>query len=109
MKRRLAVPIALRSIETHEINRLTKVRNLRPSNEDSNGYSVWARLAENHEMIERLQKSIDLDPQEVDCHDIVNELEFLRADIEIGLTEIEAEIEDLPSSEEILTQELAFA
>jgi hypothetical protein len=60
-------------------------------------------------MIERLQKSIDLDPQEVDCHDIVNELEFLRADIEIGLTEIEAEIEDLPSSEEILTQELAFA
>jgi hypothetical protein len=109
VKRRLAVPIALRNIEIHDVNKVTKVRSLKHSADDMDELSIVSKLAENRLRIEDLQRSIELNPHEVDCNEIINELEFLRADIELGLKEVEAEIEDLPSSEDIVLQEVAFA
>ena len=66
---------------------------------------ILTKLAENTARIESLRRSVEKAPFEADCSDIMNELEYLKSDIELGLIEIEAEIEEAPSSEEILAQE----
>lgn len=109
VKRRLAVPIALRNMQTHDVNKVTKMRSLKHSAEDGDEFSIISKLAENRLRIKDLQEMVNLNPNEIDCHEIINELEFLRADIELGLKEVEVEIEALPSSEDILLQEVALA
>ena len=104
MMRKLAVPIVLRSVANHDTNMMTRVRILK-SSQDGEEYHILARLAENRARIDRLHKDVERAPRGVDCSDILNELEYLKADIELGLVDMAAEIEDMPSSEEIFSQE----
>lgn len=105
MMRKLAVPIALRNVGACDRNMMTKTRTFRAPHDDPLELHILTKLAENTARIERLQRGVEGTSCEADCSDILNELEYLKADIELGLIEIQAEIEDTPSSEEILAQE----
>jgi hypothetical protein len=105
MMRKLAVPIALRNVGVFDRNTMTRTRTLRAPHEDSEEYHILATLAENRARIERLHRGMDHVQHHAECADIVNELEYLKADIELSLVDIEADIEEMPSSEDILLQE----
>lgn len=105
MMRKLAVPIALRNVGDLDMNILNRTRTIRASEDDPLEYHILSKLAENRARIERLQKDVEHAVSGVDCSDIANELEYLKADIELSLMEIEADIEDVPSPDEILAQE----
>lgn len=105
MMRRLAVPLALRNVENLDRNTMAKTRTLNASQGDPIERHIISTLADNRARIERLQGDIGWDSGDVDCSDILNELEYLKADIELGLVEIEADLEDAPTSEEILSEE----
>ncbi len=108
MMRKLAVPIVLRNVGNHDTNMMTRVRTLR-SSQDGEEYHILAKLAENRTRIERLHREVERAPRGVDCSDILNELEYLKADIELGLIDVAAEIEEMPTSEEIFSQEAEAA
>ncbi len=105
MMRKLAVPIALRNVGALDRNTMTRTRTLRTSHEGSEEYHILATLAENRARIERLHREMDHFHHDVECADIVNELEYLKADIELSLVDIATDIEEMPSSEDILLQE----
>ncbi|MCU0859928.1 MAG: hypothetical protein MUE55_05035 [Thermoplasmata archaeon] len=105
MKRRLAVPIALCNVGAFGRNTMTKQRTLKASSNDPDDYHVLATLASNRARIQRLAGDLEHIQHDVDCADVLNELEYLKADIELGLMEISAEIEDAPSPEDIVSQE----
>ena len=56
--------------------------------------------------IEKIERDV-WQCSDVNCADIVEEIEFLRANIEIGLVEIAGELEEIRSSEEILAEVMA--
>ncbi|MGD9963513.1 MAG: hypothetical protein AB7S97_06425 [Thermoplasmata archaeon] len=102
--RKLAVPIALRNVGGLDTNTMTRTtRALRA--DDPVEHYILSKLVENRARIDRLRMDVESAVGDVDCSDIVSELEYLKADIELSLVEIEADIEDAPSSEEILAQE----
>lgn len=106
MRRRLAVPIALRNVELHDKNTMVRSRALRvPPPGDPEDYHILSVLAENKARIENLRHGLDEVSPDVDCSDIMNELEYLKADIELELLGIGAEVEEAQSSEEILFHE----
>lgn len=106
MMRKLAVPIALRNVGGLDTNTMTRTsRTLRADEDDPVEYHILSKLAENKARIERLWRDVEDAACDVDCSDIVNELEFLKAEIELSLVEIEADIEDVPSPDEIMAQE----
>jgi hypothetical protein len=86
---------------------MTRCRTLRSTGCAPEEFTVLSKLADNRARIEKLEKDITLRPESIDCSDIVNELDYLKTSVGIGLTEIGVEIEDIPTSEEILAE--AFA
>ena len=109
MKRKLAVPIALRNVGAVDPNTMTRTRTLRASEDDPEGYRILATLAANRARIDRLNEDLEHIQHDVDCADVLNELEYLKADIELGLMEIGAEIGESPTSEDILLEEAGSA
>jgi succinate dehydrogenase/fumarate reductase-like Fe-S protein len=105
MMRRLAVPIALRNVGAHDRNKMTKIRTLRAPEDDPLEYHILTKLAETRVRMDRLRRCVDDALPSADCSDILNELEYLKSDIELSLIEIDADIEDAPSSEDILAEE----
>jgi hypothetical protein len=87
MRRKLAVPLAIGNLGHSGHNVMKKTRKLRVSGPDSESQRLLSKLAENRDRIENL--------------------EFLRANIELGLVEIAGELEEIQSSEEILSQAMA--
>lgn len=108
MKRKLAVPLAIQTIEAHNGNTMSRTRTLRMPQDDPKDFDILSKLAENRMRINQLHTEIDLQPEKVDCLDVMNELDYLKANIELSLLEIGAGIEATPSSDEILFQEAAF-
>ena len=107
LNRRLAVPLVVRAAETRSAGRMVRWRTLKSVGCDPEEFTMVSKLAENRARIERLERDIELTPGTIDCSDIANEIEYLKASLGIGLAEIRVEIEDIPSSEEILAE--AFA
>lgn len=105
MKRRLAVPIALRNVGAFGTNTMTRTRTLKVKGGDPDERHLLATLASNRARIERLAGDLEAIEHNADCIDVLNELEYLKSDIELGLMEISAEIEDALSPEDILLQE----
>lgn len=103
MQRKLAVPIVLGSAEF--CRKQTRPRKLSHRIEDPEEYAILTKLAENRMRIERLEKDIATSCEGFDCSDIVNELDFLKANIQIGLLEVTNDLEEIPTSEEILQEE----
>jgi hypothetical protein len=103
MKRRSAVPLAIENMNRMVPTRIQKKRKLKTSAVDAETGYILSRLAENRDRIERLEADI-WQCSEVDCSEIVDELELLRANVELGLIDIAGGLEEIPSSEEILAE-----
>jgi len=109
LKRKLAVPLALYNCELAHESRSSRKRTLSRMQEDPLGFAMLTKLAENRDRIDRLRKDVELHPNEVDCSDITNELDYLKATIEFNLLEVENGISEIPSADEILMQEIVVA
>jgi hypothetical protein len=106
MRRRLAVPLAINNMGHSGQNVMRRTRTLKASGVDVESQRLLGKLAENRARIERLERDV-WQCSEVDCSDIVDEIEFLRANIELGLVEIAGGLEEIRSSEEILAEAMA--
>jgi hypothetical protein len=106
MRRRSAVPLAISSMGHSGQNVMRRTRKLKVSGADVEDQRFLGKLAENRMRIEKIERDV-WQCSDVDCADIVEEIEFLRANIEIGLVEIAGELEEIRSSEEILAEVMA--
>jgi hypothetical protein len=106
MRRRSAVPLAVSSIGHSGQNVMRRTRTLKVSGVDVESQRLLGKLAENRTRIEKLERDV-WQCSEVDCAEIVEEIEFLRANIELGLVEIAGGLEEIRSSEEILAEAMA--
>lgn len=106
MMRRLAVPLAINSMDHSGQNVMGRTRKLKVSGADVESQKFLGKLAENRMRIEKIERDV-WQCSDVDCADIVEEIEFLRANIEIGLVEIAGELEEIRSSDEILAEVMA--
>ncbi len=105
MKRRSAVPLAIEDMNRMVPTRITKKRKLKTSPVDAETGFILSKLAENRNRIERLEAEI-WQCSDVDCSEIVGEIELLRANVELGLIDIAGGLEEISSSEEILAEAL---
>jgi len=103
LMRRSAVPLAIENMNRMVPTRIHKKRKLKSSAADAETGYILSRLAENRSRIERLEGEV-WQCSDVDCSEIVDELELLRANVELGLMEIAGGLEEIPSSEEILAE-----
>jgi hypothetical protein len=106
MKRRLAVPLAISDLSHPGQNVMRKTRKLKVSGVDLESRRLLSMLAENRSRIESLEKDF-WQCADVDCTEIIEEIEFLRANIELGLVEIAGGLDEIRSSEEILAEGMA--
>ena len=108
MRRRLAVPLAIKGVNRlgHHKNVIRSTMKLKVSAVDAESQRLLGKLAENRTRIDDLEREI-WECSEVDCTDIVEEIDFLRANIELGLVEIAGGLEEIPSSDEIIAEAMA--
>ncbi len=107
LNRRLAVPIAISALGGACENRILFRRRLKEDDQDPIGAHLLTRLADNREHLEALQRELEGWGPSLDTTDVESELDYLRATIQLGLLEVAGELEEIPTSEEILEE--AFA
>ncbi|MGQ9587946.1 MAG: hypothetical protein ACUVT7_06160 [Thermoplasmata archaeon] len=107
MNRRLVVPLAFERAGREAGGRTRKPRTLRESCEDGEDLEILKKLAENRMRLARLQEDIERDPEVIDDDDIANELDYLKATIQLGLLEVTGELEEIPTSEEVFEEAVA--
>ena len=106
MKRKLAVPLAVECSADGGMNVVHRVRRLKSAGIDAETHRLLEKLADNRARIENLERETWA-CSGYDCSEMVEELEYLRATIELGLMEIAGGLDEVPSSEEILAEGLA--
>jgi hypothetical protein len=87
---------------------MRRVRRLKigPSYFEDN--EILNTFVENRKRIERLESDmVGQFSDDMSCSDILNELEYIRANITLGLMGIAGDLDQVPSSEEILSETLA--
>jgi hypothetical protein len=102
LHRRLAVPFAIKDLGIENENSM-RIRKLRDS--ESNDIDLLRQMADNRARLERLWKDVCESPEMEECEEIEAELDYINASIGLGLLEITGELEDVPSSEELLLEE----
>ncbi|UCE91354.1 MAG: hypothetical protein JSV90_08075 [Methanobacteriota archaeon] len=106
-RRRSAVPLAIESM-----NRLVptgvvkKRRKLKASGVDPDTRRVLNKLAENRMRIETLERGV-WECADIDCSEVIGEIDLLRSNIELGLVEIAGGLDEVPTSEEVLAEAMA--
>ena len=100
LKRKLAVPIALGGFGNSEDNRI--IRTLKISDDASEDARVLLTLATNRMMLKNLERDIEAERITLDPQDIAEELDFINASIRIGLLEISEELDQIPTSEQLV-------
>ncbi len=102
MKRKLAVPLAVSRVR----DRTIRTRILKDT-QDVEDIRILAELAENRRRLERLERDLQSGEEFYETEDILGELDYAKASIELGLLELRGELEELPVSEELFEE--AFA
>lgn len=97
MNRKLAVPLAVSKVQ----NRVIRTRILKDT-QDVEDIKILATLAENRARLERLERELESDREFYETEDIASELDCIEASIQLGLLEITGELDEIPSSDEIL-------
>lgn len=106
MKRKLAVPIAVEQSRRNQVDPIFRTRFLRLSDEDSEEHEILAKLADNRARIEALVREMEESPGDFDADDS-NDLDYLKASIQLGLLEITGEMEEIPYSDELFEEAIA--
>lgn len=106
MNRRLVVPIAVKDFGTGSMGRMVRTRRLKTGSVDDES-ELLRKLSENRLRLDRISRDLEIHPETVDTQEIQNELDYLKANIQVGLVELSGEIEELPTSEELVADTLA--
>lgn len=106
MNRRLIVPIAVKDLGAGNVGRMVRTRKLKNGSEDEES-ELLMKLSENRMRLDRISRELQRHPEDVDTDEIQNELDYLKANIQLGLVELAGEIEELPTSEELVDEALA--
>ena len=106
LKRRLAVPLALMKHKSRKDVKNIKTRILKDE-EDLGDLDILIKLAENRDRLDRLVSDIESDPEFVDTDEAKNELDYVNASIQLGLLEVTAELEEIPSSDDLFEEAVA--
>lgn len=106
MKRRLAVPLALMKHKSRRDVKNIKTRILKDE-EDLADLDVLIKIAENRDRLDRLVSDIESDPEFVDTDEAKNELDYVNASIQLALLEVTAELEEIPSSDDLFEEAVA--
>src|SRR5512136_434214 len=107
LNRKLAVPLALDNLWKDVAAKRTIRRILRESEEDPGDTEIMKRLAENKVRLRRLWDDIEENPVAGETRDVQNDLDYLKASIQIGLLQVNAELEDVPYSDEMFDEAIA--
>jgi hypothetical protein len=107
LHRRLAVPLALSDLEKCIENKLRKPRKLRKSDDDPQDYKILQTLADNRVRIDSLLKDMEEDPIPFECSDVLSELDFIKANIQLGLLGVSSDLDETMSSDEIFEEAIA--
>jgi hypothetical protein len=107
LHRRLAVPLALSNLEKCFDNRMKKPRKLRKSDNDPQDYKILTTLAENRVRIDSLLKEMEEDPTPFECSDVLSELDFIKANIQLGLLGVSSDLDETMSSDEVFEEAIA--
>ncbi len=106
LNRRLAVPLALLKHKSRKDVKNIKTRILKDE-EDLCDLDILIKIAENRNRLDTLMKDIESDPEFVDTDEAKNEMDYINASIQLGLLEVTAELEEIPTSDDIFEQALA--
>lgn len=106
MHRRLVVPIAVKDLGTGSMGRMVRTRKLKTGSDDDES-ELLRKLTENRMRLDRISRELEVHPEYVDTQEIQNELDYLKANIQVGLVELSGEIEELPTAEELVEEALA--
>lgn len=104
MKRRLAVPVALSSGFVSGSNAV-RSRRLRIE-DDTDDLILLTKISANRGRIERLKEDIETDPTFEACDEEKEDLDFLRASLQLEFLEITGDLEESRSSEELFEEAL---
>lgn len=105
MNRRLAVPLAVDGVVSKDHDRF--FRRILKDEENPEDLEIMRKLAENRDLIDSILADIENDPVAVDTHDISNELDYIKASVQLGLLEITGELEATPYSDELFEEAAA--
>jgi hypothetical protein len=106
MNRRSVVPIVVKDLGAGNVGRMVRTRKLRTDSGDFES-TLMMKLSENRLRLDRLSRELDRHPEAVDTDEIQNELDYLKANIQLGLVELSGDIEELPTAEELVAEALA--
>jgi hypothetical protein len=107
LNRKLAVPLALDNLWENAAAKRTVRRILRESEEDPGDIEIMRRLAENKVRLTRLWDDIESNPVSAETRDVQNDLDYLKASIQLGLLQVAADLGDIPYSDEIFEEAVA--
>lgn len=99
LHRKLAVPLAVSRVK----DRAIKTRILKES-QDLEDIRILATLAENRLRLERLAQDLENDQGYFEPGNSANDLDYIKASIQLSLLEITGELEQIPSSDEVFEQ-----
>lgn len=102
MNRKLAVPLAVSRVK----DRAIKTRILKES-EDLDDIRILATLAENRLRLERLAQDIENGTGYFEQGNASNDMDYIKASIQLSLLEITGELEEIPTSDEVFEQAIA--
>ena len=108
MYRRLAVPVAVRNMEYHRASGVGQFRRVREDGLDRLDVHIMRQISENRQRIEEIRQGLESWEGSFDGSDIQNELDYVRANIQLSMIGIAGELEDVPSSDEIIGEVLAY-
>lgn len=105
LHRKLAVPVAVGGLGRPTGKKAFRTRMLKGLEQDPDDLVIARKLAKNRARLERLLEEIESEPMMDGLVGSEDELDYIEATVQLGLLEITAELEDLPSSEELLEEE----
>jgi hypothetical protein len=107
LNRKLATPLALGEYGDNHDCRADRSRILKESNLDAGDLRMLMQLADNRVRIEKLMEDIESEPEMDETDELMTDLDYLNASIQLGLLEITGELEEIQSSEEIFEEATA--
>jgi len=94
-------------MEYHRASMGVKPRRVKEEGLDPVDVHIMRQIADNRRRIEEIREGLESWSARVDGSDIQNELDYVRAHVQLSMLGVAGELEDIPSSDEILGEALA--
>lgn len=89
-------------------NGVGQFRRVKEEGLDQLDVHIMRQISENRQRIEEIRQGLESWEGSFDGSDIENELNYVRANIQLSMLGVAGELEDVPSSDEVLGEVLAY-